>query len=83
MANKNLYFDFECDRVVTLEGEIARQYEYFKRPDYTLEQFAENNFMLIPDDALNYYISTYGEPENPKPDRPNSLVAEGLVPDLG
>lgn len=82
MANKNLYFDFECDRVVTLEGEIARQYEYFKRPGYSLEEFAENNFMLISDDALDYYISTYGEPENPKANRPNALVAEGLVPDL-
>ena len=82
MSNKNLYFDFECGRVVTLEGEIARQYEYFKRPGYTLEEFAENNFMLIPDSDIEYYTRTYGEPENPKPDRPNAIVAEGLAPDL-
>ena len=81
MANK-YWFDFETDRVVTLDGEIARQYEYFKRPDYTLEQFAENNFMVILNSELEYFINTYGSPENPKPERPNSLIAEGLVPDM-
>lgn len=83
MKNQNLYFDFECDRVVTREGEVTRQYKYFHPAgDYSFEKFAEDNFYLIPDEALDYYIRTYGEPENPKKDRPNSLVAEGLVPDL-
>lgn len=83
MTGQNKYwFDFETDRVVTLDGEIARQYEYFKRPGYTLEDFAMNNFMQIAECELEYFFNTYGYPENPKPDRPNSLIAEGLVPDL-
>jgi len=83
MANKNLYFDFELDRVVTREGTVTRQYNYFHpKHDYPFEKFANDNFYLIPDEDLDYYISRYGEPENPKEDRPNSLVAEGLVPDL-
>jgi hypothetical protein len=81
MANK-YWFDFETDCVVTLDGKIARQYEYFKRPGYTLEQFAENNFMVITDSELDYFLKTYGTPENPKEDRPNALIAEGLIPDV-
>lgn len=81
MVNK-YWFDFETDRVVTLEGEIARQYEFFKRPGYTLEEFAENNFMALAESELDYYFNTYGVPEEPKANRPNSLVAEGLIPDL-
>lgn len=81
MQNK-YWFDFETDRVVTLDGEIARQYEYFKRPGYTLEDFAMSNFMWIADGELEYFFKTYGYPDNPKADRPNSLIAEGVIPDL-
>ena len=78
--NKTIYFDFECEHNVTLEGTITRQYEYFKRPGYTLEQFAENNFYLIPDEDLPYFLETYGEPEGWK-DHPSALVAEGIIPE--
>lgn len=83
MTNKNLYFDFELDRVITLEGTVTRQYNYFHPAgDYPLEKFADDNFYLIPDEELEYYIETYGEAENPKENRPSALVAEGIIPDL-